>query len=204
MTLNNLSRQAQLIQKKHWPNLSLPALVFMTDHRRIANPTPVIAKLPKSTLVIIRDYDHTHRTTYAYNIANECRSYSQPFLIAGDEALSLQTKAYGIHLPQHQMSDAIKLHQRHPNWWITTSVHNLQSLLHANELPVNAIFLSPIFQTPSHPNTKPLGVEQMNHLIAQSIHPVFALGGINENTLSQLKNSKLAGFSCISPLIIHS
>jgi thiamine-phosphate pyrophosphorylase len=198
MTFTYLARQAHALKQQHWPQHPIPSLVFITEHARIPNPSEIISKLPAHSLVLIRDYDHPKRRMYAEDIANCCKHYHHPFLVAGDIALAYSTQAAGIHLPEYRMNESITIKQQFPNWWITSSAHNTNAILEANRLPLSALFVSPIFPTSSHLGANTLGIEGLNSLISLSSHPVLALGGIKLDTCKLLQNSKLLGLGSIT------
>jgi thiamine-phosphate pyrophosphorylase len=198
MTLHDLSRQALSLKERNWPLCPLPPLIFITDSGRIPNPTSIIPKLPIGTLVIIRDYNHPDRKQYVHTVAQACHHFHIPFLIAGaDTELATQTKASGIHLPEYENHQATSIRTHFPNWWVTSSIHSEKNIPLTNTLPLDAILISPVFSTPSHPDALPLGISTIDRLTKLSIHPAYALGGITTKTSPHLLQSKLCGLACI-------
>ena len=57
--------------------------------------------------------------------------------------------------------------------------HDAQAIAQANRLGLEAIMLSPVLATPTHPEQSGLGWENFAQLVAQTQLPVFALGGVN-------------------------
>ena len=197
MKHNHLAIQAERLKKKNAPHLALPALVFMTDHSRINDPCPIIPTLPKHTLIIIRDDAHPDRLTYATAIAEACRQHDHPFLVSNDTRLAIDLMADGIHLAESQAGESISIRTHYPQWWITSSAHSLDAVHKANALPVDALFISPVFTTESHPDVTPLGMNGFSELAMHSISPVYALGGITHSNCSALMHSVASGFGCI-------
>ena len=74
------------------------------------------------------------------------------------------------------MKEAPHWRARHPDWIITSSAHSLRALMAAQAL--DAVFLSPVFATTSHPGHKPLTPVRAAFIAAPARVPVYALGGV--------------------------
>ena len=59
------------------------------------------------------------------------------------------------------------------------TVHSLREIGAAGRARANAVLLSPVFATRSHPGGKALGVVRFRLLAARSLVPVLALGGMD-------------------------
>ena len=60
------------------------------------------------------------------------------------------------------------------------STHNIDEALHAENILADYISLSPIEDTLTHPNSKPLGWERASSIIRQCELPVFLVGGMRK------------------------
>lgn len=69
--------------------------------------------------------------------------------------------------------------------WLATA-HDAQEIALANERGADAVFLSPVFPTRSHPGAKVLGVEGFHRLAVKSEIPVIALGGMTADRAAEL------------------
>lgn len=196
MNWHHLASKAHALKQCYAPGMTLPSLVYITDYNA-SDPFWVIPKLPFPTLVVIRDYNHPERSSYIKKLATICRAVQQPFLIAGAASLAIPPYARGIHLPQHQAQEATSLRQMHPTWWITSSAHTQEEIEYTNTLPLDALFISPIFSTASHPTAPALGIKKFKTLIPHSKHPVYALGGITADNCSLLDSSGAYGIASI-------
>ena len=66
--------------------------------------------------------------------------------------------------------------------------HDRSSAEHAQEIGCDALLLSPVLETLSHPNSETLGWQQFS-LIAEEIHiPIFALGGLQLADLAKAQS----------------
>ena len=84
------------------------------------------------------------------------------------------------------------------------SCHNLKSALKAQKSGFDMIFISPIFPTTSHLNTKNMGLKNLAKISLKTKNinylktAVYALGGINESNILSIRKLNLAGFAAIS------
>ena len=65
------------------------------------------------------------------------------------------------------------------------SAHNLIEAKHAEKISVDYISLSPINETPSHPQTQILGWEKASEIIIQCKVPIYLLGGMNKDSMDK-------------------
>lgn len=104
-------------------------------------------------------------------------------IAAWDAPASLNCFIRGRHLPHASLLAQTHLvrHSERDYWF--AACHDEQSIKHAEHLGVDAITLSPIFMTPTHPDQKTLGWEGFAQLAQLSNVPVYALGGMQVKDL---------------------
>lgn len=145
-------------------------LVLMTDDRD-ADWAGAARRLPRGGLVVIRARDAARRRALAERLGGIAS-----LLIADDPALAAQVGAAGVHLPEARMREAAHWRARHPDWIITAAAHSLAALMRA--APLDAVFLSPVFPTASHPGAPCLTPARAALIAARAPVPVYALGGV--------------------------
>lgn len=200
MTGNLTEIALELNRESRFDNM--PRVIFMTDNEAQPFPENVIEKLPSGSMVILRDYDHDDRANLGKALRYICRAKGIKFFVAGDIMLSLMLDADGIHLPEYMLSDAKKIKQDYPSLLMSIAAHNEMTVAKAERLDLFAVLLSPIFPTESHPETfsdesKTIGIKRLNEVCEKYKIPVYALGGINEQTAQELLNSNIAGIAGI-------
>lgn len=89
---------------------------------------------------------------------------------------------------------------------IAVSIHSLTEALvvgkFVEETKQNVFIIAGhIFETHCKKDLKPRGVEFLKEICNNVDIPVFAIGGINENTIKQLKNINIAGICLMSALM---
>lgn len=180
----------------------LPPLIHLTDEIRFPDPLPAIARLPQGSLVVFRHYQTPARQQLAHHLAAFCKSRGLCFLIAGDAALAVATRADGLHLPKWlargPVSRGWAWRHRKPGWLLTAAVHSQAALLRAERAGADAVLLSPLFPTASHPQARPLGIARFAALAHRARIPVYGLGGLNATTAPRIRGAGAAGIAVVS------
>lgn len=178
---------------------SRPVAFFMTDASRGTTPAHVTT-LPVRTGVIFRDYAHADRATLGQSYRDACRRHGLPFFVAGSIELANALGADGLHLPEHRIDEAKDLPFK--GGLVSAACHTQAAILQAARSGVDMAIASPIFPTESHPSATTLGIEGLLALLNASPIPVYALGGINSETIKQLPtHPQLAGVAAIGMFI---
>lgn len=98
----------------------------------------------------------------------------------------------GLHLTSRHL---MQLNQRPDFRLVAASCHNRQELEHAVRLGLDFAVLSPVKNTLSHPDAKPLGIQGMTELIAECPIPVYALGGMSLDQLLEIQSQGAHGIA---------
>lgn len=197
MTLAKLARQLNL---SNAGDTGLPALLLLTDARRLPDPMPAVRRLPRGAGLVLRHYELSERNGLARELAAICRARGLLFLVAGDGALAAEVGADGLHLPESLAARARIWRRRRPEWLITAAAHGLPALRAARSYGADAALLSPVFATASHPDARVLGPLRFAQMVRASRIPVYALGGVNSQTAPRLIDSGAVGVAAISGL----
>lgn len=205
MTLDHLIDFAdKLIPARGAGGKPLPRLWFLTDRGRVPDSAAVIARLPRGSGVIFRDYEYDGRRELAAELAALARAGGHSFLVAGDPLLAEAVGADGFHAPQWQLEagDLRGLRVSCPHWFITAACHDAETLARAAGAGADAGLVSPVFATNSHPGAPVLGVAGLRRMMAGARLPVIALGGIDGGTVDGLKGLPIAGIAAIGALAV--
>ncbi len=192
-----VSRQAAKNRKSGGVHEHLPPALFLTDQDRCEDPLAVASRLPSGTGVILRDYRHPERAEIARRLAAICSQRNLVFLVGGDPRLAGAVGARGLHLPE-RLIDRFDFDDLGPGMLLTVAAHSREAMMRAAEIGADAILLSPLFRTVSHPHIEPLGLRRFAAMVQESIVPVYALGGLTKTNIRTLPHSKrLAGYAGI-------
>ena len=171
-------------------------LVLMTDDARLSDPVAAARRLPRGSLIVVRARDEAKRARLALSLKPITRSRGLTLLIAGDAALTARIGADGLHLPEVRACEASHWRARHSNWIITAAAHSLRACRGAD-----AVFLSPVFATGSHPDAATLGALRARIIARLSPVPVYALGGIDAKSVRRLRDGAFAGVAAVGALM---
>lgn len=180
---------------------AFPGLILMTDAERLADPRPAIESLPRGSAVILRHYGVADRAALARALAALCRGRGLVFLVAGDPRLAVAVGADGLHLPEALVRRERQWRLwRRPGWLVTAAAHSLAAVMRAVRAGVDAVLVSPVFPTGSHPEAAPLGSLRFAAIARRSPVAVYALGGVTAETARRLAGSGACGFAAIRGL----
>lgn len=187
----------------------VPAVILMTDPQRGA-PLQAAQMLPPGAAVLIRHYDDPGREELALTLAALARRQRLRVMLAlrdpvQDLPLADRIEADGIHLPEAVLKAGglARLWQWRrgkPGRIITAAAHSPAALRRAEQAGVDAVLLSPVFATLSHPGAPFLGGLRVRRWVQQTRLPVLALGGISAQTIAGLSRSGIWGAAAIGGL----
>ena len=109
---------------------------------------------------------------------------------------TIQKKVRTIHFKQHQLMN-LAIGQLPVGIRCIAACHDLVSLQHAQQLGFDAVILSPVLQTQTHPGTVALGWARFSTYAATCDIPVFALGGLTRNDLQLAQQNHAYGIAGI-------
>ena len=150
----------------------LPPLVLMTDDERLADPLAAARALPRGSMVVVRSRDAAWR---AELVQAMLKLSTLVVLVADDPALAARLAADGVHLPERRSGEAAHWRALHPRWIVTAAAHGPRG----SDANLDALFLSPIFPTASHPERAALLAVRANAIARALSTPIYALGGID-------------------------
>ncbi len=174
----------------------LPALLAMRDRARMPDPRPLLPGFPQGAALVWRGgiLDAQAAATRA-----ACLCLGVPFLWAGRAAEALAIRADGLRLrddPAFRNAEA-RAWRRRGGGLLTGAAHGLRALRECAALGMDAVLLSPVFLTASHPSGKAIGICRFRAWTRAADIPVFALGGVTDKTARALLSADCAGIAGI-------
>jgi thiamine-phosphate pyrophosphorylase len=177
---------------------TLPALVLMTDDERLADPLAAAQALPRGSMVVVRARSRKRLERLSGALLRLARTRGLGVIVAGDPDLAAQLGADGFHLAEARAGETTYWRARFPSLLVTTAAHSFRALLRAQSLPVDAVFLSQVFSTQSHPGRISPAPARSNLIARSAGVPLYALGGIDAHNALLL--SGFAGIAAIGAL----
>lgn len=192
---------AKLASRLNWPKPALPGLpcfFLPTDANRLADPTPVLARLPRGAAIIVRHPDAVALEALATRIVAPAHRMGLKVLVAGDVRLALRVKADGVHLSERRARlGPLRVTALPPGFVITAAAHDHLGLARADRAGAQLALLSPVYATQSHVDRPALGALRFASIARTSRLPVIALGGITAETARRLALGPAVGIAAI-------
>lgn len=153
----------------------MPRIWLITDERTDAGLDHAIARLPRGSGVIFRHYHlpTNERVARLAQICRLCRRFGHRLEVGGE--------GYGPPAPHRRL----------------TTAHDLGEIGRANRCGAQAVLISPVYPTRSHPGAPTLGRVCLLLLARRASIPVIALGGM---TAGRFKGLRIHGWAAIDGL----
>ncbi len=147
----------------------LPRLWLMTDERLGDALWTALHRLPRRSGIVFRHYSlpRGERRLLFEQVRAVARRRGHLLLLAGDARTARGWRADGSH--GRGRGAGLR----------TSPAHSLREVRAAERAGAALLFVSPVFETRSHPNTPPLGRTGFHLLAAATQLPVIALGGMD-------------------------
>lgn len=162
----------------------LPEIWLISDARNDATLEQALKRLPRGSGLVFRHYHlpPSERRERFHRLRRIVRALGHRIALSGSVAQARRwgaDAAYGADLA------------RGPAHMRLVTVHSLRELRRAAR--ADAVLLSPVFATRSHPGGKVLGPLRWHAIAAHSRVPVIALGGIDARRAARLGARHWAG-----------
>ncbi|MDC8755502.1 thiamine phosphate synthase [Erythrobacter sp. sf7] len=154
---------------------SLPDLWLLSDARNDAGLERALAKLPRGSGFIYRHYHLPDPERFGRFLALRriARAHRHKVILADSALTAREWGADGIY------GAARSLYPRRAGLIHLATAHDMAELGLAARLGADAVLLSPVFPTRSHPGGAVLGPARFRLLARQMRLPVIALGGMS-------------------------
>jgi thiamine-phosphate pyrophosphorylase len=123
----------------------------------------------------------------AIRIREILNPFGVPLIINDRIDVALAVKAAGVHVGQDDMPYEMARQLMGPDAIIGLSVETWEDVEQAENLDVNYLGVSPVFETPTKTDTKgSWGLEGLSKIKAFSRHPLVAIGGLNPGNAKEV------------------
>lgn len=152
---------------------TFPELWLLSDERNDTALEAALTRLPRGSGFIFRHYHlpDAERVARWHVLARIARARGHVLILADSALTALEWGADGIYGAPRALCptrDLLRL----------ATAHSLAEIGLANRIGADAVMLSPVFPTRSHPGSATLGPARFRLLAAQAQMPVIALGGM--------------------------
>ncbi len=165
----------------------LPIQWLMTDERIGDGLFPALDRLPAGSGLVFRHY--------SLEDSQRRRLFDRVRMLASDRSLLLLL-AGSVELAEAWGADGS--HGAGPGRGLRSApVHDLFEIRAAERAGASLLFLSPVFETNSHPGGRTLGLARFAWLARRTALPVIALGGMNPILGRRLQSFGAYGWAAI-------
>ena len=137
----------------------------------------------------------------ALKVKEICKSYGVVFIINDRLDIAQAVEADGVHLGQSDMPIEKAKEILKNKFLIGVTARNVDEAIKAELEGADYIGSGAIFGTSTKDNAKKLEMEDLKKIVNSIKIPVFAIGGININNISILKNIGLQGICSVSGIL---
>ena len=137
----------------------------------------------------------------ALKVKEICENYGALFIINDRLDIAQAVGADGVHLGQSDMPIEKAREILKDKFLIGATARNIEEAKRAELLGADYIGSGAIFGTSTKDNAKKLEMEELKKIVASVKIPVFAIGGINIDNVSSLKNICLQGICAVSGIL---
>ncbi|MFM5929895.1 MAG: thiamine phosphate synthase [Novosphingobium sp.] len=171
---------------------SLPSLWLVSDARNDAGLEAALRRLPRGSGLVFRHYhlDRAPRRARFLALARVARALGHLVVLSGTARQARRWGADGAYGPPEALA-------RGPACLRLVTVHGLREI--AKSRRADALILSPVYATRSHPGARGLGPLRFRLMAAQAPHPVLALGGMTLRSARSLRPDGWAAIDGLSP-----
>lgn len=138
-------------------------------------------------------------------VANEvkklCQKYDIPLIINDNLNVALAIDSDGIHIGQDDIPASIVRKKIGPDKILGVSAHNLKEALLARHDGADYIGVGAIFPTETKNDATIVTLDKLQKICDRIDIPVVAIGGINIDNISKLKNINIAGVAVVSEIM---
>lgn len=179
----------------------VPRLWLLSDPVRLPDPSPLLARLPRGSAVLLRGA----APEVARRTARLSRARGLVLMIGGDGRAALALGA-GLHVPDRgPCRNLLPFLLNRRGRLLSVAVHGRTGVARAGRLRADAALVSPAFPTESHPGAPALGPIRWGALARSVGRPAVALGGMTAGRMRCLPGSA-AGWAAIGawqPSVAH-
>jgi thiamine-phosphate pyrophosphorylase len=173
---------------------SLPDIWLISDQRNDAGLERALRRLPRGSGFIYRHYHlgDPERWARFRALRRVARACGHVVILADSALTATEWGADGIY------GQPRSLWPRRAGLMHLATAHDMNEIGLANRLGADAILLSPVFATRSHPGGSVLGSVRFRLLAAHAQVPVIALGGMNSHHAQHLRWDRWAAIDGLS------
>lgn len=156
--------------------------------------------LPQGSAIVFRTFGASEALAQGRRLKAIARRGGLKLLVGADARLAAELGADGVHLPERMAGHAGRLKRARPGWIVTAAAHGEAAARRARRSGADAAVVSTVFPSASASAGRPMGPLRLAALARATGLPIYALGGVNNETAGRLVGAGLAGLAAVEGL----
>ena len=179
-------------------------LYAVTDRSWLKENQTLTDSVEKAILGGVTIVQLREQLSLAQELKTVCKKYNVPLIINDSVELALKSGADGIHLGQSD-GDIKKAREiLGDNAIIGATAHNVNEAVSAFKSGADYLGCGAVFGSSTKNNTVPLSFDELKKICENVSIPVAAIGGINQENISLLKNTGISGVAVVSAIFAEN
>lgn len=184
-------------------------LYLITDRSLVAPGSSLVTAVRKALkggveAVQLREKDLDTRSLLrmAYKMREVTEGYGAKLFINDRADIALAVGADGVHLTRKSIPAEALRQVVKKGFFIGVSTHSVQEAKEAEKAGADFITFGPVYRTRSKLKFgDPLGTEMLGTVCRETDIPVYALGGVKDNNIDEVRKAGAYGVSMISEIL---
>lgn len=155
------------------------------------------------SIVQIREKDSDTRDFFQLAMAmkKQLENTSVPLIINDRVDVAIAVDADGVHVGQTDLPCAVVREMLGPEKILGVSINTFEQIDEAHKLNIDYLSLSPVFPTPTKPDTTPaFGIEGLKKARQMTSRALMTIGGIDKTNLKDIVDTRMDGVAVVSAI----
>ena len=124
-----------------------------------------------------------------------------PLIINDRVDVAIAAGAHGVHVGQTDLPCRVVREMMGPDKILGVSINTFEQITEAEKLDIDYLSLSPVFPTPTKPDTTPaFGIEGLKKARQKTKRPLITIGGVNKDNLREIIDAGMDGAAVVSAI----
>jgi thiamine-phosphate pyrophosphorylase len=155
------------------------------------------------TFLQIREKDLSHESFMkeAVQLKAIAEAYGVPFVINDNVDIAIAVDADGVHIGQNDMAVVQAREKIGKDKILGVSVRSVEQAKYAEKIGADYLGVGAMFSTSTKLDAADVSYKELQDICQSVSIPVVAIGGINKDNITELKNSGIYGVAVISSIL---
>jgi thiamine-phosphate pyrophosphorylase len=155
------------------------------------------------TFLQIREKDLSHGAFMkeAVQLKAIAEAYGVPFVVNDNVDIAIAVDADGVHIGQNDMAVVQAREKMGKDKILGVSVRSVEQAKYAEKIGADYLGVGAMFSTSTKLDAADVSYKALQDICQSVSIPVVAIGGINKDNITELKNSGIYGVAVISSIL---